>query len=437
MTTIVRVPSQPIEFFEYIKNTKKMIYIFGADIAGKIVQKMLLEQSIQIDGFLDNNKNKCLAKIDGADVFVANDKLDKISKDSVILIASTYISDIIRQLEDVGFYNWVPIIDFLESKDENYFRECLKGDLRKNHSGGEFTNDFDVFVLENMLNSQKKYLDETSLYIRSVDIVITEKCSLKCKDCSNLMQYYESPQNISFEVVKQEIDNICSVADEINELRIIGGDAFMNKDFPAIVNYAATKNNVNKVVIYTNGTISPQEDKIKDIAKSEKIFVFITTYGDLSRNAQKLVDCLESAGVQYNRQPAYGWTDCGEIVKQDRNEEAQTKIFQNCCAKHFTTLTDGKLFRCPFAANLHRLSATPDFQDDYVQMQDISTLDQEESQEYRVNLKKYLREISYINYCDFCNGRTYGDPEIEPGIQTKIPLKYVKFSKSISSQHEN
>jgi len=434
MTTITRVPSAPADFLRYVKQNHKEVYIFGADIAGKIIQKMLQEEGVLVSGFLDNNKNKCFAKINEVEVFVANEKLEKLSKECVILIASTYISDIIRQLEDIGFYNWVPIIDFLESKDENYFRDSLKGDLRKNHSGGEFTNDFDVFVLENMLNSQKKYLDETSLYIRSVDIVITEKCSLKCKDCSNLMQYYEEPKNIEFDNVRQEIDDVCSVADEINELRIIGGDAFMNKDFPAIVNYAAAKENVNKVVIYTNGTISPQMDKIKDIAKSEKIFVFITTYGELSRNAQKLVECLESAEVQYNRQPAYGWTDCGQIVKQDRDESSQTKIFQNCCAKHFTTLTDGKLFRCPFAANLHRLSATPDYSDDYVQMQNVSKLSPDESQLYKKKLKKYLREVSFIKYCDFCNGRTYGDPEIEPGIQTKTPLQYVKFDKLLSSK---
>lgn len=434
MTPIFRVPSKPVDFLDYIRKSKQEVYIFGADIAGKIIQKMLLEDGVSAKGFLDNNKNKCHTKINNVEVFVANQKLETVPKESVILIASTYISDIIRQLEDIGFYNWVPIIDFLESKDENYFRESLKGSLRKNHSGGEFTNDFDVFVLANMLNSQKKYLDETSLYIRSVDIVITEKCSLKCKDCSNLMQYYEAPKNIELDVVKQEIDDVCSVADEINELRIIGGDPFMNKDFPAIVNYAASKANVNKVVIYTNGTVPPQINQIRDIAKSEKIFVFLTTYGDLSRNAQKLVECLESANVQYNRQPAYGWTDCGQIVKQNRDEISQTKIFQNCCAKHFTTLTDGKLFRCPFAANLHRLSATPDFHEDYIQMQDISKLNPEEAQLYRINLKKYLREISFINYCDFCNGRTYGDPEIEPGIQTKTPLQYIKFERQDASK---
>ena len=32
-----------------------------------------------------------------------------------------------------------------------------------------------------------------------MDVVITERCSLKCKDCANLMQYYEKPQNSDLE----------------------------------------------------------------------------------------------------------------------------------------------------------------------------------------------------------------------------------------------
>ena len=46
-----------------------------------------------------------------------------------------------------------------------------------------------------MVNSQKKYLDPDLLFVRRVDLVLTEKCSLKCKD-SHIKQYYENPVNI-------------------------------------------------------------------------------------------------------------------------------------------------------------------------------------------------------------------------------------------------
>ena len=435
MKTISRVPTEVNELKKYVSIAGIDIYIFGADISGKIVKKILDRHQVNIKGFIDNNKNKTDVMMDGAFVFHAPDFIKSANKDSIILIASTYISDIIRQLEDHGFYNWSPIISYLELYDDTQYRKLLKGNLRKNHSGGEFTEDFDSFVLDNMRNSQVKYLDKRTLYIRSVDIVITEKCSLKCQDCSNLMQYYESPKNIDFNAVIQEIDLVTNIADEINELRIIGGDAFMNKDFPEIVNYAASKINVNKIVIYTNGTIAPNLEKIKAISASTKIFVFITTYGALSKNAEKLTEALKINGIQFNNQPAYGWTDCGRVVKHDRTELEKIDIFKNCCAKHFTTLTDNKIFRCPFAANLHRLGATPDYEGDYIELKDVDKLTSSELEKYRSSMQQYLTDISYINYCDHCNGRTYGDPEIQPGIQTKIPLKYIKFENTKKNEN--
>jgi len=426
MNLVERVPQEFNDLIKFINGSDSQVFIFGADIAGKVVKKILDSYHIEVSGFVDNNSNKTDVNLDGVFVYHAPDFIKQKSKNSIILIASTYISDIIRQLEDFGFYNWAPIIGFLDLYGEEQYRNMLTGDLRKNHSGGEFTHDFDVFVLSNMKNSQIKYLDQSLLYIRSVDIVITERCSLKCKDCSNLMQYYEKPENMGYDSVISEIDLITSSADEINELRIIGGDAFMNKDFPQIVNHAAAKKNVNKVVIYTNGTIAPNIEKISQISKNDKIFVFITTYGALSRNVDKLALALEEHEIQFNRQPAYGWTDCGRIVKHNRDAEAQTKIFQNCCAKHFTTLTDNKLFRCPFAANLHRLKAAPLFEKDYIELQDMSSMTENEKTSYLSNMKTYLQDISFINYCDYCNGRTYGDPEIQPGVQTKTPLEYTK-----------
>lgn len=428
MSLLTRIPDDINTFAQHVLEHKLDVYIFGADIAGKVLHKILKEQGIHVSGFIDNNKNKCNELIDQIEVLHATEKLAAIRKTAAILIASTYISDIIRQLEDIGLYNWVPITKILKSKSKSYFSNLLTGDLRRNHSGGEFTPDFDIFVLENMMNSQEKYMDSNKLFIRSIDLILTEKCSLKCKDCSNLMQYYESPQNIGLTELKADIDDICSVADEINEIRIIGGDPLMHKEFHQVVAYAAEKENVNKVVVYTNGTIAPSEEKIAAISNS-KVFVFITTYGALSGRTLALRQLLEQYDIPHNCQPAYGWTDCAEIKNHSRTESESESIFRNCCAKHFTTLTDGKIFRCPFSANMERLAALPHHPDDYVNIRGTFLLDEVNRRKVKANLWLFLREKASIKACDFCNGRTYGDPEITPGVQVKNPISYIKFDR--------
>lgn len=426
MKRISRIPDDLVGFSEHVSISCSEVFIFGADIAGKVIKQIIEHEKINVSGFIDNNKNKTDVDLDGVFVYHALEFFEKKSKSAVIVIASTYISDIIRQLEDHGFYNWIPIVKFIEPNNGIKYRNMLRGELRKNHAGGEFSSDFDIFVLENMRNSQTKYLDEGLLFIRSIDIVITERCSLKCKDCSNLMHYYENPVNIEYGQVLREIDAVCELADEINELRIIGGDALMNKNFPQIVNHAASKVNVKKVVVYTNGTISPKAEKIAEIGNNDKVFVFITTYGSLSKNAEVLEGHLKAYGIQYNKQPAYGWTDCGRIVKHNRDEEQKSQIFQNCCAKHFTTLTDDKLFRCPFAANLFRLNAAELPSSDFIDVSDLGGLSSPQLTERRSEVRAYLRELPYMEACNYCNGRTYGDPEIVPGVQIKAPLSYDK-----------
>ena len=42
---------------------------------------------------------------------------------------------------------------------------------------------------------------DDKLNLKTIDIQVTERCSLKCKDCSNLMQYYERPQNSEINVL--------------------------------------------------------------------------------------------------------------------------------------------------------------------------------------------------------------------------------------------
>ena len=170
------------------------------------------------------------------------------------------------------------------------------------------------------------------------------------------MQYYENPIDITYEELCNDLDDLCEIADEINEIRIIGGDPLMNRDFHKIISYAASKNKVNKVVVYTNGTICPSVEKIIAIA-NPKVFVFITTYGNLSKKTDPLKALLTKFGIPFNCQPAYGWTDCASIEDQRRNENNLSETFKNCCAKHFTTITMGRLFRCPFSANVERLSA--------------------------------------------------------------------------------
>lgn len=39
----------------------------------------------------------------------------------------------------------------------------------------------------------KSLEEKDAVILNSIDFIVTERCSLRCRDCSNLMQYYKNP----------------------------------------------------------------------------------------------------------------------------------------------------------------------------------------------------------------------------------------------------
>ena len=99
---------------------------------------------------------------------------------------------------------------------------------------------------------KENFMKEILLYVKSLDVQITEKCSLGCKDCSNLMQYYSKPRDSDYKTLIKSIDRFMSCVDEIYEFRVLGGDPFMNKEMHKIIKNLSSFQKVKTIAIYTN-----------------------------------------------------------------------------------------------------------------------------------------------------------------------------------------
>ena len=117
---------------------------------------------------------------------------------------------------------------------------------------GEETKDFVAYTMKAVKESHLSYFIEKGVFMRSIDILVTERCSMKCQDCSNLMQYYIKPQNIGNETIIKEIEEILSKIDHLFEIRLIGGEPFVNPNIYEMISYATNLSKVSYVVIYTN-----------------------------------------------------------------------------------------------------------------------------------------------------------------------------------------
>jgi len=381
------------------------VIVFGAGSVGEAVFHACHEAGITVDAFCDNNANLARELRCGLEIVPARDLRQRFPEADFIISAAD-IADVVGQLGQMGYSNWHACTELLRHFDIYPYTY-------------QQPHDFVAHTVAAALLCQDSYATPDKLFFRCVDLMITEKCSLKCKDCANLMQFYENPVSDGTAAIISSVDRFCGNVGEVNEMRVLGGEAFMNKDAHIIVKRLIDEPKVKKVVVYSNATIVPAKAQMAAM-RSDKVLFFITDYGSLSRNRGRLVSELERNDIAYVSFPAGNWTDCAGISPHRRTEQAQKEIFRSCCVKNIFTISGNLLFHCPFSANAFRLKAVPDFQGDYV---DLSGLD------LKNKMREFVRQKEYIDSCDFCNGRSHGNPEIVPGVQTRAPLTYAKYDR--------
>ncbi|MDD2889303.1 MAG: hypothetical protein PHE49_01500 [bacterium] len=402
------------DIIKEIKNKQMPVVIYGAGIVGETLLALCRNEGITVECFCDSSKKVAQSNFCGLEVIYSPDLKTKY-RDVIFLISVAAIKDVVERLHDLEYSNW-------------YAGGLLLNDLDFSQTRFDAPFNYAKYAIETCILCHKAYLNPDKLSIRSIDIIITERCSLRCRDCSNLMQYYEKPGNCDTDMLLKSIDAFCTVIDEVIEFRIIGGEAFMNKEWHIITKRLLDEPKAKRVVVYTNGTIVPKAEYIS-VLKKDKALVNITDYGILSRKLVELKQILDRNNVAYYVVMASEWLDCSAIMLHNRNIEQKRKIYKNCCAKNMLTLSDGKLYRCPYAANAARLLAVPDNKDDYIDLFQKPLDDETNVSEMKEKVKDYLLHKDYLETCDYCNGRPLSGSEVQSAVQTDKPVEYYKYIK--------
>jgi organic radical activating enzyme len=375
---------------------RKKIYIYGNGSAGRWLWDKLESLGISIEAFIDTDIKKIRENFGFPTMSIA-DSEKVISSDDLIIIGAVDIHEILIIKNQTALKNipWMSLGKFVkDSLDAQVLPQ---------------PTEFEKYAVEVVMECHTRLLDPNDLFLRSVDIMITEKCSLKCQDCANLMQYYVKPQDGTLDGIISSVDWLSSVVDGVYEFRLIGGEPFMNKRIYEIIEQLLAFDIFNKLVIYTNGMI-PLKDKYRDLLLDERVVFSVTDYGDLAKNTGKFVQQLQDWGCVHRVHPPEHWTDSGRIKKQNRTDIENQSLFDECCGKNLWTLSDQGFGRCPFAINAAHLGAVS-FEDNSV----VSVSD-------KAGLREYVLNGTFLPACDLCNGRSFSADEITPAVQTRIPL---------------
>ena len=204
-----------------LRNTTDPIIIYALTDEAEAIANACKEKGIQITAFCDNEIRKTKKLYWGLEVIFTPNLPKKFPK-AKFIIAHQSLDDCAEQLTDFGYSDcYSPLNVLKDYKVENYSYLTSESYMQNK--------------INNMIKINELYFDKSKTYVRSVDVVITTKCSMNCESCANLMQYYVNAKNTD-EAVLEAVKNLSENVDHVSEYRVIGGEPLMNKKWAEIAN---------------------------------------------------------------------------------------------------------------------------------------------------------------------------------------------------------
>ncbi|MBE5859160.1 MAG: radical SAM protein [Butyrivibrio sp.] len=234
------------------------------------------------------------------------------------------------------------------------------------------------------------------VYLYHVEIPVTQRCTLKCKDCSFMMPYFENPKDYYIDDLLAYMDRLYECVDTIQIFRILGGEPFVYKDLDQIIKKAVDCPKVKMVDVVTNGTLLPSE-RVRNVMKDPKVTIQISDYGNISYKKNELKRICEENGIKcvIRSMSDKNWFTAGDLHfrgKVAKDIEKQLKK----CAGICRSFQNGKLYFCP-RASFGALLGIPDSEKDYVDFTVEGNWNELRRQIFELNQRKGFLAC---NYCD-------------------------------------
>jgi len=237
--------------------------------------------------------------------------------------------------------------------------------------------------------------------IKILMVTITERCTLKCKECMNLMPYYKNPRHYDWVDIKKAIDRLFEVT-AFDEICMEGGEAFLHPNIADFLEYLIDSPKVKRITPITNGTMLPDERTLNALSHP-KVSVRISNYKEHSAKLEELKTLFDQRGVDYFVM-LQRWYKCAGVNFYDRTPEQLQDLYVNCCKSDGTPfLWNGRLYKCQFAASTNQLGVIPNATEGSIDLLSDS-LNPEELKE---QVDAFFTRENPIDACNYCAGRGY------------------------------
>lgn len=235
-----------------------------------------------------------------------------------------------------------------------------------------------------------KLSNSDNLIMTRLVVVLGTKCSLRCKECNNLMPHFSPQSDLDPERILNSLKIILEKAEMLLCCELIGGEPFLSNNLKRILQFLIESKNVGQIEIITNGKNMP-DDAVVPLLKNKKVKVHISDYGSLV-DKEKIVELLKANSIFYQILGIESWISSGGIEKRFRNRMQLEKYYNACYSRYWCkTLYENKIFACARAASLYALNYMKE--DEYVLVDENFTAKE---------LKDFILK-DYSEACDYCD----------------------------------
>ncbi len=356
------------------------IIIFGCSSTGKLIYEELKTRGINPLCFSDDVECKEIREFDGLPVLSMENTAKRYpDKENIVIILSVnhidQFNEVKCNLQKHGFIHFA---------DKDIFLYLHKRrNMRDNH------------ITEIPNNKVKR--DSVSIIFDKVEFNITAKCTLKCKDCAQILYLTDKLGHSDTELTLETMRRFSATVDYCALVEVFGGEPLLHPDLIDILRETSSHSNILEVVVDTNGTIMPKEELL-DLMGKYRIAMRITDYGKVSSKKYELRDACMEHNVPCTIKHVSEWNIYGPAEKS-QNQENQKKFASCVSANKCSSLIEGKWHVCARDAHMTRLGMLEnngmeyiDFMDQHMQISDI--------REKMYGLLNRKKPLSSCVYCD-------------------------------------
>lgn len=381
--------------FDYRDIANSEIVIYGTTVGGKVIFQCLKERGIKVSFFCDRNgKNNTFCGIP-----VYNPEVLKQRKEYKVLIALT------RSFNSACQY--------LEELEYEQVYKCCRLIAEKKVEDFVYEENEETAVID-FLNKYSTYangMKDEEIVLPTLEIFITERCTLRCRDCSHLIPRYSNPKDHCLEEIIEDLKNVLKIVRKISDLTILGGEPLLHKGISKLLEYCYEQEKIEEITIISNGTVLPSEE-IFNTMKRTKSRLRLSNYGKYSVHLDDIKTICAEKGITCFINDEL-WTDMGKIFNHNYSRDELIELFIDCPFAFDLLLLKGKIFRCAHVAHLNSLDIIDSYSHDSV---DVRIVNKDNLEDKRRELFEYLN-MSYLIGCNYCNGIKNSIQGIEPAIQ--------------------